>query len=93
LLLTFDHGRANVARVPALPPPPCLLQQREAIGRRIRHLRERAGLSQETLGELAGVSRWTVYRTELGTYSPRLDVLLRLARALEVPPDRLLRDE
>lgn len=71
--------------MPSDPPPAWLLQQRVVIGRRIRLLRERAGLSQEMLAELAGLDRKTVYRTELGTHAASLDVLLRIAHSLDVP--------
>ena len=67
--------------MPSDPPPAWLLQQRVVIGR----LRERAGLSQEMLAELAGLDRKTVYRTELGTHAASLDVLLRIAHSLDVP--------
>lgn len=50
-------------------------------------------LSQLDLAGRAGISRETMYRTELGTVSPSVDVVLKLARALGVPPDRLFRDE
>lgn len=73
-------------------PPPWLLQQRAEVGRRIRDARTRHGLSQEQLAHAADVARHTVYRTELGTHSPTLDVLLRLAHALGVPPASLMPD-
>lgn len=77
-----------MCRVPAEPPPPWLLQERAAIGRRVRAAREERFLSQEQLAHAAGVARHTVYRTELGTHAASVDVLLRLAHALGVPLSR-----
>jgi transcriptional regulator with XRE-family HTH domain len=50
------------------------------------------GMSQERLAEAADISRDSVYRTELGTHSASLDVLLLIAHALRVPLVRLLHD-
>ncbi len=52
--------------------------------------RRRAGLSQEELGFLA-----SLHRTEIGALEknrlPRIDTLLKLAGALEVTPNELLK--
>mgnify|MGYP001599513889 CR=1 FL=1 len=68
--------------------PDWLLEERAAIGRRVRAAREDARLSQEQLAHVAGIARHTVYRTELGTHAASVDVLLRLAHALGVPLSR-----
>jgi transcriptional regulator with XRE-family HTH domain len=81
-----------VCRVPS-DQPAWVLQQRQQVGRRIRTLREDLRLSQLDLAGRAGISRETMYRTELGTAAPTINVILRLADALKVPPDRLFRDE
>jgi len=59
----------------------------------VRDLRKRAGLSQEDLAEHAGVTRYTVYRTENATSAVMLDVLWMLADALGVHPRELLPDD
>lgn len=82
----------SVCRVPS-DQPAWVLQQRQQIGRRIRVLREGMGLSQLDLAGRAGISRETMYRTELGTAASSVDVFLKLAKALQVTPDRLFRDE
>lgn len=74
-------------------PPDWLLQQRAEVGDRVRVARTRKGLSQEQLAHLADVGRHTVNRVELATHSPTLDVILRLARALDVPPSQLMPDD
>jgi transcriptional regulator with XRE-family HTH domain len=73
--------------------PAWVLQIRQQVGRRIRDLRTDRGLSQERLAELAGISRHTMYRTETATHAASTDVIVRIARVLDVPPDRLFRDE
>jgi putative molybdopterin biosynthesis protein len=49
---------------------------------RLREYRRRAGLTQQALAELAGVTRQTVGGIEAGRYGPSVEVGLRLARAL-----------
>jgi transcriptional regulator with XRE-family HTH domain len=49
-------------------------------------------LSREELAERIGAERRTVVRIELGITSPPLDRLLRIARALGVPPADLMPD-
>lgn len=73
--------------------PAWVLQIRQQVGRRIRTLRTDRRLSQERLAELAGISRDTMYRTETATHAASTDVIVRIAHALGVPPDRLFRDE
>ncbi|MEU5426814.1 helix-turn-helix transcriptional regulator [Streptomyces olivoreticuli] len=55
------------------------------MGSRIRLVRISCNLTQEKLGEMAGVDRQSINRIEGGLASPRLDTLLRIAEALRVP--------
>ena len=48
------------------------------------------GLSQDKLSALSGVHRVTIARLELGTQSPTLETLKKLADALNVPIDELV---
>jgi transcriptional regulator with XRE-family HTH domain len=77
-----------------VPPPATassrLARWRDSFGGRLRTLREQRGLSQEALAERAGVDRKLIYRTELGQTSPRLDVVVQLADALDTDVTRLL---
>jgi transcriptional regulator with XRE-family HTH domain len=66
--------------------PPEVLAGRHAFGARLRELRETAGLTQETLGEAAGVDRKTINRIEGGIHSPRVDHVLLIAAALNIRP-------
>lgn len=63
---------------------------REVIGKRIRHLREKAGMTQNALANSAGVGRITLVRIENGEQSPRYDTLLVIAKALNQPVQSLL---
>ena len=54
------------------------------IGRRIKEIRKSKGLSQEKLAEKAGTSPNYLSRMERGTENPTLDMLIKLADALEV---------
>jgi transcriptional regulator with XRE-family HTH domain len=61
------------------------------FGANLRWARHRASLSQEALANEAGVDRAAVSVFERGRRNPNLRTVLRLARALEVPPGMLLR--
>ena len=56
----------------------------------IKEARERAGLTQVQLAELAGVAPSTVAGWELGTHSLRVKRLPQLARILRTSVTRLL---
>ncbi|MGX1694080.1 helix-turn-helix domain-containing protein [Microbacterium keratanolyticum] len=57
---------------------------RVALGVRVRELREARTLSQEAFAHKAGLDRTYVSGIERGRRNPTLDVLYRLADALEV---------
>ena len=62
---------------------------RKAFGARVRALRNQRRLSQEALAELGGF-HWTyVSDIERGRRGPSLDVVGRIAHALEVTPAEL----
>ncbi len=65
-------------------------QGRAAFGRRVRSLREAAGLSQEALAEQSGLHRTYISSLERGRRNVGLDNILRLASALGVKPGELL---
>lgn len=62
---------------------------RRFIGQRLRALRKHRGVSQERLGELAGLSGKFIGEVERGEKSISIDSLYALAVALEVPLARL----
>ncbi len=65
--------------------------EQEHFGRRIRALRERKGLSQERLAELADLHRNYVGGIERGERNVGFRNILRLAKALNVTPSVLFR--
>lgn len=63
---------------------------RTALGLVLGRLRAQAGLSQEALSGLAGISRSHLALIENGRKTARLDTLWRLAAALGLPLSSLL---
>ena len=54
------------------------------FGKRLQSLREAKGYSQQALADIANVEKSTIKRIEQAHYSPTLDVLISLARALDI---------
>ena len=67
--------------------------QRELLGRRIRSLRTAKGWSQQELGEKADVNYKFVGEIERGRQNPSLDILSKIAGALEIDLSELFRFE
>lgn len=63
---------------------------RIAFGLRLRQLRLKCGLSQDSLAERTNVHPTAIARFERGAREPRLTTILRLARGLKVPPRALI---
>lgn len=61
-----------------------------AFARNVRTYRARRGLSQSQVSKRSGIHVTEVSRIERGLRDPRMSTLVRLARALETPPARLL---
>lgn len=62
------------------------------IGAKVRQARQRAGRTQQQLADYLGRRRTTVTNIEHGRQRPPLDLLLMIARFLEVEPLSLLPD-
>ncbi|WP_327710008.1 helix-turn-helix domain-containing protein [Streptomyces sp. NBC_00464] len=73
------------------PTPDWVLPLRQQIGTTLRAARIEAGLTQVQLAELAGMDHKTVHRIEYAISDPSLTMLLRLAAALHVPIEDLVR--
>lgn len=75
---------------PAAPAPVTASNSDEAtdlapvVGGNLRRLRTKRGLSLERLSQLSGVSRAMLGQIELGQSAPTINVLWKIARALEV---------
>jgi transcriptional regulator with XRE-family HTH domain len=61
------------------------IPQQRALGRAVRELRARRGLSQEQLGFAADLHRNYVGAVERGTLNPTFATLLKLQTGLELP--------
>lgn len=64
----------------------------EAFGLILRQVRQDKGLTQQRLGELAGLHRTYVSLLERGRRTPTLDVLFRLAESLGVSASDLVKE-
>lgn len=60
------------------------------IAKRIKELRTRVGISQETLAKQLGVSVASVASYEIGRVTPSIEVLVKLADLFGVSTDYLL---
>ena len=68
----------------AAPPTPEQADLAPVVGVNLRRLRTRRGLSLERLAQVSGVSRAMLGQIELGQSAPTINVLWKIARALEV---------
>lgn len=60
------------------------------VGKNVRKLRQQKRMTQEELAFEAGIDLTYVGGIERGRRNPSLDVMVRIAAALSVPPTRLL---
>lgn len=61
------------------------------LGANIKMLREEAGLTQEKLAEISGISLDYMGKIEVCINKPGLKTILKLARALKIEPYALLK--
>lgn len=66
---------------------------RDTLARNLREYRSRRGFSQEELAHRAEIDRTYVSALERSVYAATVDVIERLAEALSVEPDELLKSE
>ncbi|WP_076398559.1 helix-turn-helix transcriptional regulator [Rhizobium sp. RU33A] len=67
------------------------MEIRELFARNLRKMRQAKGLSQEELAHRANVDRTYVSSLERAVYSPTIEVLEKLARALGSRPEDLIK--
>lgn len=60
---------------------------------KLRDIRTKKEMTQEELAQSCGISRQRITNYEIGIREPNLDTLKKLATALEVTVDELLREE
>lgn len=66
------------------------MRLRDVLARNLRRLRNAKGVSQEELAGHAEISREYLSALERAAYAASVDVLERLAHALQVDPPQLL---
>jgi len=59
---------------------------KRAVGKRIKIVRQRSGLTQDQLAEQVGLSPKYISGIERGVENPTMDILIRLAKMLGVEP-------
>jgi transcriptional regulator with XRE-family HTH domain len=64
----------------------------EQFAANLRRCRRNKGLSQQRLAFICKLHRTEISLLERGDRNPRLSTIIRLARALDVPPAELLED-
>ena len=81
-----DHAPSGSPAGPAssAPTPAEAADLAPVVGGNLRRLRTRRGLSLERLAQISGVSRAMLGQIELGQSAPTINVLWKIARALEV---------
>lgn len=62
-------------------------QYRIYIGKRIAEERARLGISQTDLANLSGINRATIAKIELGRWSVGIDILGKIAEAMNLRVD------
>lgn len=92
-LETSEPAPAPKQADPAAPPedPDALMPELDAvIGANLRELRNQRTLSLDATARLTGLSRALLGQIELGTVTPSVGVVWKIARAFEVPFAALL---
>ncbi len=65
----------------------------KVVGNNVRNYRKQLGLSQEELGDLAGLDRTYVGGIERGERNVAVLNIAKLAKALKVKPEKLLMEK
>ena len=74
-------------------PKAILSDYLKELGRRVRDLRQKAGWTQEELARATRLTRAYIVAVEGGKQNVSMDVVIRVANGLSVPPDELLATE
>lgn len=65
----------------------CIMNDRERIGQRIAEIRKAKLISQAKLSEMTGIAPGNIARIEMGKYSTGIDLLSKIAHALNCKLD------
>src|SRR5437879_4949208 len=77
---------AKPARIKPLPGKTAAAGVKLALGRRVRELRESAGLTQRQLAGASGISGVFLGTVERGEKAATVETIEKLAHGLDVPP-------
>jgi methanogenic corrinoid protein MtbC1/DNA-binding XRE family transcriptional regulator len=87
-------GASSIGRLLRADRPKSVLKEYQMVlARRVRDLRTKRGWTQEHLAEVTQVARACIIAVEGAKQNVSLDILVRMANALEVPPETLLSAE
>ena len=78
-------ARPLKSKKPTAEPPGESTDLAPVVGKNLKRLRTERGLSLERLAQSSGVSRAMLGQVELGQSAPTINVLWKMARALDVP--------
>ena len=67
------------------------IEYQQVFGKHVRELRKERGLSQVELAAKVGIDRSYMGFLERGERNPSLEVIAKIAEALSVTPDELLK--
>lgn len=67
------------------------IEYQQVFGKRVRELRKERGLRQVELAAKVGIDRSYMGFLERGERNPSLEVIAKIAEALSVTPDELLK--
>lgn len=67
------------------------IEYQQVFGKRVRELRKERGLSQVELASKVGIDRSYMGFLERGERNPSLEMIAKIAEALSVTPDELLK--
>jgi len=81
--------RENDAHPFACHPSPAAEYAR-VLGFNVKRLREKSRLNKKTLCLMANISRPFLDSIERGQSNPQLNIIVRLAKALDVTPEELI---
>jgi len=59
------------------------MNDRERMGNRIREIRMKKGLTAEQLAQMTGLRQQSISRIEMGKFSTGIDILGKIASALD----------
>ncbi len=83
-------SRAKSKKPPGSEPADQSADLAPVVGKNLKRMRTERGLSLERLAQLSGVSRAMLGQVELGQSAPTINVLWKMARALDVPFSALI---